>query len=193
MDAPTAPTTVPPARRPARPRAAPRPVPAVSDEYEHLTLDALRTYRAALQTEEGKVSYWRRILQARLDVVREGRSQGGTGALDAAALRPVLTAQRVTSLRNALVEVVPEHDFPPLPDLADLWERRVDPADTGAQAELEQDLAEAERQLSSYRTALHVRLADATGELIARYRTEPTLCLSVLPLDDRPSVPRSQV
>jgi hypothetical protein len=157
-------------------------VPSVSGEYEHLTLDALRSYRAALQTEEGKVSYWRRILQARLDVVREGRSQGGTGTLDAASLRPVLTASRVTSLRAALVEVVPVHDFPPLPDLADLWERQVDPADADAQADLETDLTAAEQQLSTYRTALHVRLGDATAELIARYRGEPTLCLAVLPL-----------
>jgi hypothetical protein len=185
MDAPTAtpatPPTTPPVRR-GRPRATPRPVPSVSGEYEHLTLEALRSYRSALQTEEGKVSYWRRILQARLDVVRGGRFQGGTGTLDAAALRPVLTAQRVTSLRNALVEVVPVHDFPPLPDLADLWERQVDPADADAQADLETDLTAAEQQLSTYRTALHVRLGDATAELIARYRGEPTLCLAVLPL-----------
>jgi len=180
MDAPTAPPT--PTRRPARPRAAPRPVPTVSDEYVHLTLDGLRSYRTALQTEEGKVSYWRRILQARLDVVRAGRSQGGTGTLDAASLRPVLTAHRVTSLRAVLVDVLPVHDFPPLPNLAELWERRVDPADTGAQAELERDLSAAEQQLSAYRTALHTRLGDATSELIARYRSEPTACLSVLPL-----------
>ncbi len=180
MDAPTATPT--PTRRPARPRAAPRPVPSVSEEYVHLTIESLRAYRTALQTEEGKVSYWRRILQARLDVVRGGRSQGGTGSLDVAALRPVLTAQRVTSLRAALVEVLPVHDFPPLPNLAELWERRVDPADAGAQADLESDLTEAEQQLSTYRTALHARLSDTTAELIARYRTEPTLCLSALPL-----------
>jgi len=78
--------------------------------------------------------------------------------------------------------VLPVHDFPPLPNLAELWERRVDPADTGAQAELERDLSAAEQQLSAYRTALHTRLGDATSELIARYRSEPTACLSVLPL-----------
>ena len=36
-------------------------------------------------------------------------------------------------------------------------------------------------QLSAYRTALHKRLAGATGELIARYREQPTLCLTALP------------
>jgi outer membrane protein TolC len=66
-----------------------------------------------------------------------------------------------------------------------LWERQVDPSDTEALAQLEADLDEAERQLSSYRNALHVRLGDATSELIARYRDEPNLCLSALPVQRR--------
>ncbi len=169
-------------RRAARPRPARRPVPELSGDYEHLTLDALRAYRSALQAEEGKVSYWRRILQARLDVVREGRTRGGAGTLDAATLRPVLTDQRVSSGRNALVEVLPVDDIPPLPALGELWERCVAPSDSAGVAALERDLSDAEQQLSAYRSALHHRLADATGELIARYRDQPGLCLSALPL-----------
>ena len=42
-------------------------------------------------------------------------------------------------------------------------------------------LEEAEGQLSEYRAALHKRIAEATTELIARYREEPTLCLIALP------------
>jgi hypothetical protein len=45
-----------------------------------------------------------------------------------------------------------------------------------------QRLAVAERQLSEYRQALHRRIGDATSELIARYREEPNLCLTALPL-----------
>lgn len=182
-DAGTTPGTTPAApRRAARTRSAPRPVPTVSEDYDHLALDGLRAYRTALQHEESQVSYWRRILQARLDVVREGRAQGGTRALDASALRPVLTDRRVTSMRNALVEVMPVDDIPPLPNLGELWERRVDPTDTDGLVELEQDLSIAERQLSDYRAALHLRLGGVTGELIARYRQQPALCLSALPL-----------
>jgi hypothetical protein len=48
---------------------------------------------------------------------------------------------------------------------------------------LAHDLSKAEAQLSAYRTALHKRLAAATGELIARYREQPTLCLSALPTE----------
>jgi hypothetical protein len=46
---------------------------------------------------------------------------------------------------------------------------------------LAHDLSKAEAQLSAYRTALHKRLSSATGELIARYREQPELCLSALP------------
>jgi hypothetical protein len=62
--------------------------------------------------------------------------------------------------------------------------------DEAGQAELDHDLARAERQLSEYRAALHRRIADATGELIARYREQPALCLTALPLRrDRRVVP----
>lgn len=165
--------------RPA-PRApkAPRPVPVRDQAYGHLGLEALREYRTALQAEESKVSYWRRILQARLDVVR----QGSGVVADDAHLRPVLADARVSSGRNALVEVLQVDDIPPLPSLAELWDRRVDPDDAVATARFEADLDEAEKQLSAYRSALHKRLAEATGELIARYREQPTLCLTALPL-----------
>ncbi len=176
-----------PSRRPPRSRPAPRPAPEVSDAYDHLTLAALRAYRSTLQAEEGRVSYWRRILQARLDVVRAGSALGGTRTLDAATLRPVLTDSRVGSLRNALVDVLPVDDIPPLPALGELWERRVDPGDDDGLVALQQDLSDAEQQLSAYRTALHARLAAATDELIARYRQEPGLCLSALPLRDSQS------
>ena len=44
------------------------------------------------------------------------------------------------------------------------------------------DLAHAELQLSAYRAALHRKLAAATQELIARYREDPSLALTALPL-----------
>ena len=159
-------------------RTGPRPVPQRSDDFAHLSLEALRDYRRTLTTEEAKVSYWRRIIQARLDMVRAGTLNGSDGA----HLRPVLTNDRVNGSRQALIEVLPIDDIPPLPSLAELWDRRVDEDDEAAMAVLETDLFGAEQQLSAYRKALHARIGDATGELIARYREDPTLCLSVLPL-----------
>lgn len=195
MDALHSPTTLAsaePRRRSPRPAAAPRraaaarPVPQVREEYAHLSLTELRSYRDALQAEEGNVSYWRRIVQARLDVVRAGRAGGGTAALGPERLRPVLADERVSAGRTALVRVVPVDDIPPLPRLGELWERAVAPSDAEGLQALERDLDEAEEQLSAYRTALHERLAGATQELIARYRAEPVLCLAVLP-QRRPS------
>jgi hypothetical protein len=159
-------------------RSAARPVPERSNEFAHLSLPGLREFRKALTHEEAQVSYWRRIIQARLDVVRAGT----LGTADGSHLRPVLTDARVRSSRKALLQVVAMEDIPPLPSLAELWDRRVEPGDHEGAAALDADLAIAERQLSAYRKALHERIADATGELIARYRESPSLCLSVLPL-----------
>lgn len=176
--APIAPVTaVPPARDGGR-RNGRRPTPARSHEFAHLSLDGLRDYRRTLTAEEDQVSYWRRIIQARLDVLRAGTLR----ACDGEHLRPVLTTDRIASSRTALVTVVPADEIPPLPNLAELWERRADADDERGRAALDHDLAFAERQLSEYRAALHRRIADATNELIARYREQPALCLTALPL-----------
>ena len=165
---------------PIRRRGEPRPVPIRSDAYEHLSIEALRDYRGALVAEETNVSYWRRILQARLDVV----SASGSGRpLDTDRLRPVLTTSRVGAGRQALVAVLPIDALPPLPSLSELWERRVGDHDEAGRTAFAEDLHAAEAQLSSYRSALHVRIGEATGELIARYREQPSLCLTALPLE----------
>jgi len=173
-----------PARATAR--RADRPVPERSGAFDHLSLDALRDYRRTLTEEEDRVSYWRRIIQARLDVLRAGTAP----TADSELLRPVLAQAQAAARRTALVQVVPVDDIPPLPNLGELWERRVDAADTAAQAALEADLADAEQHLSQYRATLHARIGEATGELIARYREHPQLCLSALPLrPERRSIP----
>jgi hypothetical protein len=125
------------------------------------------------------VSYWRRILQARLDVVEAG---SGARTVDSASLRPLLSSERVGAGRQALIEVLSLDDIPPLPSLGELWDRQVAPSDESGTQALRSDLRLAEAQLSAYRSALHRRIGDATGELIARYRESPELCLSALPL-----------
>ena len=165
----------PPQPTPARKPQA-RPTAERSEQHAHLTLEALREYRKALTAEESNVSYWRRIIQARLDLVLAG------SLVTSDNLRPVLTDERIGAGRQALIEILPIDDIPPLPDLASLWDRYVDPQDAAAIGLLANELADAERQLSEYRSVLHQRLSAATGELIARYREEPTLCLSALPM-----------
>ncbi len=170
------------ANRPTADTGRFRKPPERSPEFAHLPLDGLRTYRLALTKEEGRVSYWRRIIQARLDLVRAAETGAvGTGE----RLRDVFTDGRVDSGRRALMTVIPVEDIPPLPDLAELWTREPMPGADADNAQLAEDLSRAEAQLSAYRTALHRRLAAATGELIARYREEPTLCLTALPLAPR--------
>lgn len=156
-----------------------RTLPERSADFAHLSLDGLRAYRQALSTEEGRVSYWRRIIQARLDLVRAAET--GTVAT-ADNLRGVFAEARVDSGRKALLRVVPIDDIPPLPDLVELWAREPVLGAEDHNRRLAHDLSKAEAQLSAYRTALHKRLAAATGELIARYREQPSLCLSALPV-----------
>jgi hypothetical protein len=155
-----------------------RTVPERSPEFAHLSLDGLRSYRRALSAEEGRVSYWRRIVQARLDIVRA--AEGGTAAT-VDNLRGVFAEARVDSGRKALLTLVPHDDIPPLPDLAEVWMREPVVGAIEHNRSLAHDLSKAEAQLSAYRTALHKRLAAATGELIARYREQPDLCLTALP------------
>ena len=159
-------------------RAAARAQPPQhAAELDHLTLQELRTYRAALSVEEDRVSYWRSIVQARLDVLN---TPGGRPA-DRLALQAALTTDRVQRGRTALVRVVPHSDVPPLPDLAELWECPPAPDDEPARAAYHGDLARAEATLSQYRTALHRQLQTTTADLIARYRDEPNSCLAALP------------
>ncbi len=159
-------------------RVRTRPEPRRRPQFEHLTLDGLRGLRKDLNAEEAQISYWRRIIQARLDLVRAGE----VNTADGAKLRSLLTDARLTSSRSALLEIVPVAEIPPLPLLAELWDREVDPQDGPAMSALEADLDVAERQISAYRRALHERIDEATGELIARYRETPADCLAVLPL-----------
>ncbi|MGN6334107.1 MAG: RsiG family protein [Motilibacteraceae bacterium] len=167
-------TPVPPS---TRRRGAARPVPERAEALAHLDLRELRAYRAELGHEENRVSYWRRLVQARIDVLAAAGDPAGLH--DLGRLRGVLTDQRVASQRTAVLEVLPGDDRPPLPQLDALWES--EPADDDARGELLLRLAAAERELSTYRTALHRRLDAATSELIARYHQNPSSCLVALP------------
>lgn len=169
----TAERTPPATRR----RGAARPVPERREALAHLDLRELRAYRAELAQEESRVSYWRRLVQARIDVLAAAGAPAGLH--DLGKLRAVLTDQRVASQRTAVLEVHPGDDRPPLPQLDALWES--EPADDDARGDLLLRLAAAERELSTYRTALHRRLDAATAELIARYHENPSSCLVALP------------
>jgi hypothetical protein len=160
--------------------------PERSKDFAHLSLDGLRQYRAALASEESRVSYWRRIIQARLDLVR-ATDDGNAATVE--DLSHMFSTSRVGETRMALMSVLPVDNMPPLPDLASVWGREPSPGDHAHNLRLIHELMSAENQLSTYRSALHTRLASATTELIARYREAPDSCLSALP--GKPPVDRT--
>jgi len=168
------------ARRAARKaeRAAQRP-PERDAAYDALSLSDLRETRTELGHEETRVSYWRRIIQARLDLVRADMVDRD----QVADLTRVLTEGRASVHRLAHIDARPVDGVPPLPDLAEVWGRVVDPADEVGRARLETDLAHAEKELSTFRRELHQRIDLMTVELIARDREQPLLALQILPED----------
>lgn len=159
-----------PSQRSTR-KEAPRRNPAFRD----CDLAQVRRMRKGLTDEEARVSYWRRIIQARLDLLRSKERAGVTGQ----RLSRILSDSRVSHRRIAALSVDSVDELPPLPDLADLWERVV-PDDPDERAALIAALQDAEATLSDYRHELHQRIDRATGELIARYREDPGLALTAL-------------
>jgi hypothetical protein len=152
---------------------------AASPHLAGLSLADLRAYRQQLTDEEDKVSYWRRLVHARLDVLDAEMHSGGT--LSMQQLIQVLGDTGAGTTRTALVAVRPAEPLPELPVLGEMWVTEVDPHDAGAVTDAMERLRAAETQLTAYRRALHQRIDEATGELISRYRDEPSLALGALP------------
>ena len=164
--------------RPEGPRRPPILNPLPSPHLAALSLVELREYRGRLHEEEDRVSYWRRLAHARIDVLEaEARADG---VLSMRELARVLGDTGAGRTRTALVNIAAAEPLPALPVLAEMWTTDVDPRDEAQVADAVRRLREAERLLTEYRHALHQRIDEATGELIIRYRREPTLALSVL-------------
>jgi len=144
-------------------------------DMAHLSLDQLRLYRRRLAEEEERISYWRRLVHARIDVLEAEAYHERPLRLD--ELIRVLGDTGTGRTRTALVNVRAADPLPELPVLEDMWMTEIDPHDTAEVAEATRRLRAAEGQLTDYRRALHERLDDATAELIARYRSNPVAAL----------------
>ncbi|TAK70871.1 MAG: hypothetical protein EPO13_01585 [Actinomycetota bacterium] len=135
--------------------------------------------RQTIAEEETRVSYWRRIIQARLDLLR-----AGIGSHDPVTdLRTALTDAQGSHRRLAHVSVEAVEGLPPMDDLAELWSRIIDPDDEVAVRQLAAEMTDAEHRLSTYRSELFRRQDAVTAELIARYRENPILALTALPTE----------
>ena len=156
-------------------------LPEVEDsplEWADLTLDELRAYRRRITDEEERVSYWRRLVHARLDVLEAEAHHERPLRLD--ELVRVLGDTGSGRTRTSLVRVRAEDALPELPVLEEMWVTELDPEDTEAVREAIERLRSAERKLTEYRKALHTRIDEATTELIARYRADPASALVAL-------------
>ncbi len=154
---------------------APEPSPHLAE----LDLLQLRDYRQRLTAEEEKASYWRRLVHARMDLLEAESHTEGTLSFE--QLVRVLGETGSGQTRNALVRVRSADPLPDLPVLAEMWVETIDSHDPATVGEALDRLRSAEQQLTDYRRALHERIDEATGELIVRYRQDPTSALTALP------------
>ncbi|HEX3828845.1 MAG TPA: hypothetical protein VHV82_16410 [Sporichthyaceae bacterium] len=145
-----------------------------------MDLQALRTYRRDLQQEEDKVSYWRRLVHARLDLIAAGSHS--RGSLSLPQLIRVLGDTGTGASRTALSSIRPADPLPDLPESEWMWVTEIDYHDPEAVVEATARLRAAEEKLTNYRKALFERIDEATAELIVRYREDPSAALSILPL-----------
>ena len=149
---------------------------------EDLPMPELRSRRATCDEAEGALSYLRRLVQGRLDIVHaelERRAGGGVGDLAAIVEQlpeilseggrtagigrlPTLLAPRVNYrlLTAELDRIIDADKVGALPALED--------AQVGAIAAA---LEELERKVSAQRRALHERLDVLQAEVVRRYRS----------------------
>ena len=144
-----------------------------------LDLAQLRRHRRHLASEEDRVSYWRRLTHARIDLLRA--ESGSQESLSSKSVR-VLGDTGTGTSRGALVRVIVADPLPELPSSRRSGARTWTPTTEQAAATLT-SLEAAERQLTTYRTALHDRIDESTRELILRYRSDPSAALSIIPRD----------
>jgi hypothetical protein len=140
-----------------------------------LSLDDLRILRQHLTDEESRVSYWRRLFQARLDMLND------VDLVDTQDLRNVLQDANSAPRRWQALGLHPADIDTSMPEAQTLWSRMVDLNNAEQRAAYIDMLQAMEGSLSTNRRALHKQIDAVTAELIARYRTNPALALTALP------------
>ncbi len=141
------------------------------------SLAGLRTLRKALREEERRVSYWRRLVQGRLDLARAALAghQPSVEKLIATA-----SFQRSDPGRNAaprrspgFARFVSGTQDGRLASLAAAWDTPIPWDDPERLRQVEGILAEIEAELSKRRRDLHEHIDACTAELVDRYRRDP--------------------
>jgi hypothetical protein len=158
-----------------------------------LSMAELRARRNELQANEQALSYIRRLVQGRLDIVLDERHHraGGAGGRDVAALvadLPKILSEHVTGGgRGALPEVsLPAGD---LDDAVAAVDHIIDARRLGSVAELSTDeldsvvdaLAALERTVSQHRRNLHGSIDALQEEIVRRYKSGEASVDALLP------------
>jgi hypothetical protein len=147
-----------------------------------LEIAELRKYRNSLKEEEAKASYWRRLIQHRLNLIACERSEGHLPIEDLIrALGETGSGHR----RRQLLTVEAEEELPQLPGLDELWTQDPDLNDREALETLVAELQKVEEQISTYRQGVLSRLNAATAEIVSRYKVNPGLALDYFPVNVR--------
>ena len=146
---------------------------AFTDRLREQPLSGLRAQRESLQRQERRVSYWRQLVQGRLDLVRTGLQGGRPATGDLVRLAGGRGQVRRRSPAWTLVGAE-GGGAGPVAGLEALWEAPIPWNHLAELAELERGLTEAEVELSVYRRLLHQRIDACTAELVGRYARDPS-------------------
>jgi hypothetical protein len=154
----------------------------VTDEsfVERLRLEplaGLRALRKALREEERQVSYWRRLVQGRLDLAQAALAgdQPSVEKLTATASGQRPDPRRIGAPRRSpsFVKFVSGIQNRRLASLAAAWDTQIPWDDPQRLREVEATFVEIEAELSKRRRNLHARIDACTTELVDRYRRDP--------------------
>jgi hypothetical protein len=144
-------------------------------------LAGLRALRSGLREEERQVSYWRRLVQGRLDLVRDALAGHRPSAERLASSRA--GHEGTDSGRSPAFTTIGEGGMERrLATLVELWDTPIPWDDPDKLRRVETTLVTNEADLSSYRRDLHERIDACTAELVGRYRRNPGELRSLGPL-----------
>lgn len=145
-----------------------------------LSLDDLRQLRHRLTDEESRVSYWRRLFQARLDMLSDDDQ------VETTDVRRVLQDASSAPRRWQALGLHPADIDTSMPEAQELWSRVIDLQDEVQRVAYTRLLQQMEVSLSRNRRALHSQIDLVTQELIQRYKANPALALTALPTRRQP-------
>lgn len=122
------------------------------------------------------MSYWRRIVQTRVDMWDQEWDGEHINQLSQALAESVGSPTRVAHL-----SMVSSTELATMPDLPRIWTQFEFASTDDELRRALTALRKAERGLSEYRADLHATIDSLTAELIARYHENPSLALTALP------------